>query len=54
MDVLSNPNNVNAALGALFFLSELLALTPLKSNSVFQLFANVVKSVFQAGREKEI
>ncbi len=54
MNEMANPQTVNAALGALFFLSELLALTPLKANSLFQLAANIVKAVFTAGREEKI
>jgi len=36
-------NTVNLVLGALLALSEVLALTPLKSNSVFQLVVGTIK-----------
>jgi len=43
MEPVSAFNTLNIILGALLALSEVLALTPLKSNSVFQLVVGAIK-----------
>ncbi len=45
METLIQPGNLNLFLGALLAVSEILSLTPLKSNSLFQLAVNVLKSL---------
>lgn len=40
---LATPENMNILLGGLFALSEVLALTPLRSNSVFELLVGVLR-----------
>ena len=42
---LATPENMNILFGGLFALSEVLALTPLRSNSVFQLIVGVLRSL---------
>lgn len=42
---LTTAEKFNLILGALFAVSELLALTPLKSNSIFQLIVNIIQAV---------
>lgn len=42
-------NTVNVVLGALLALSEILSLTPLKSNGIFQLVMNVLRGLNFSG-----
>jgi hypothetical protein len=54
METLFNANAINVVLGALLAVSEVLALTKVKSNSIFQLCVNVLRTLnFSGGAGKE-
>jgi hypothetical protein len=49
----ATPENLNLLFGGLFALSELLALTPLRSNSVFELAVSVLRALAPKGGQRE-